>query len=419
MLKVADAVATRQMSSLCKKLALATCTLITQSALAADGDWVADTSYLSYTESDDRVSVNKTLANLTRSLNDGSLSINIIHDTMSGASPTGAIRGNDASVTFTGASGGSGFSTSSGGDYSLSQFEDTRFQLGADREQEINRRYTLSYGGVISSEDDYESMGTSVGVKRESVDKLYSVNTGFAFTTDTIYRSNSNDTPVALNNVNSTQSLGKGKRNTYDALLGYTRIINRHTVAQVNTTFGLSDGYHSDPYKIISAADDSDRITDNFHDSRPVTRQRNTLFGKMVHQLRNTKNSMHVSYRYYQDSWGIVSHTMDLRYHRALTDRQYLEPHLRLYRQSAANFYYRKLNVDDELDPIMPADGFASADYRLDQMTSYTVGIKYGFAMTPKTDLRLRAEYIGMSFAESEYESNNAIVLQASLKYTF
>lgn len=392
---------------------------MTQGVVAAEGDWTADTSYLSYTEADDRVSVNKTLANFSRLLDDGALTISLIHDTMSGASPTGAIRSSDSSVTFTGASGGAGFSTASGGDYSLSQFDDTRIQIGADREQELSSTYSWNYGGVISTEDDYESVGTSVGLTRNSKNRMSSIDLGFAFTADTIYRSDSKDTPIGLSDVNSSQALGKGKRNTYDALLGYTRVINRQTIAQINTTFGLSDGYHSDPYKIISAADDVDRIVANYHDSRPTSRVRNTLFGKVVHELRDTNNSIHVSYRYYQDDWGISSHTTDFRYHHTLTKRQYLEPHLRFYRQTAADFYYRKLDAVNGLDPELPVDGFASADYRLDEMTSYTVGMKYGFALTPKTDLRLRAEYIGQQFAESDYDTNNAVVIQGSVKYTF
>ena len=416
---VAAATESIVMSSIRKKLALATCSLIAQGAAAAQSDWVIDTSYLSYVEANDRVAVKKTLVDLTRELDDGSLSVSLVHDTMSGASPTGAIRSQNSAVTFTGASGGSGFAAQGEGDYSLSQFDDTRIQAGVGREQQLSRKISFSYGGVVSKEADYDSIGSTLGIKRESTNKLSSINAGVAFTTDSIYRSDQANTPVPLSNTALNRNVGKGQRNTFDALLGFTRVLNRQTIAQVNVTAGLSEGYHSDPYKIISAADSEDRIMANFHDSRPGSRQRTTLFGKVVHQLQGTEHSIHLSYRLYRDDWGILSNTADFRYHHKLTQRQYLEPHVRFYHQTAADFYHRKLEVSEKLDPVLPEAGFASADYRLDQMISYTLGIKYGIALGSKVDFRVRTEYIGKSFAESDYSTNNAVVVQTSLKYKF
>ena len=407
------------MKNLRKKLALATCTLIAQGAAAGEGDWAVDTSYLYYAEADGRVQVNKKLANMTRTLDDGSLSVSLIHDTMSGASPTGAIRGASSSVTFSGASGGSGFSTQANGDYSLSHFEDTRVQLGVNREQELSRSLSYSYGGVISKEQDYDSLGTTLGVKKESKNRLSALNAGVAFTTDTIYRSDTGETPMPLGDANSTRGFGQGKRNTVDALLGFDRVINRHTIAQFNITFGRSAGYHTDPYKIISAADANDIVVANFNEKRPESRQRTSLFGKIVHKLKGTDDSIHVSTRLYRDDWGINSVTTDFRYHYRLTSKQYLEPHVRFYKQSAAYFYRRNLGLDQSLDPVMPADGYASADYRLDRIVSYTFGMKYGLKLTKDLDLRVRAEYIGKSFDRAVYDTNNAIVFQTSIKYSF
>lgn len=402
-----------------QKLALATCSLLASGANNAADEWSVDGSYLSYVEANDRVSVSKTLANFERTLDDGKLTIGVVHDTMSGASPTGAIRSSDSLVTFTSASSSNGFSTSGSEDDALTQFTDTRLQLGATREQILTRDWTVNYGGVLSSENDYDSFGTTVGMKHEADNKLSSVNVGFAFTTDTIYRSSDNSTPDPLSDISRTQSFGEGKRNTYDALLGFTRILNRTTLAQANITVGYSEGYHSDPYKIISAADENDRIIANFHESRPDARLRTTLFGKLVHELANTDHSINLSYRLYQDDWGIQSHTIDTRYHHTLTARQYIEPHIRLYHQSAADFYARKIDVDGSLNPLLPEDGIVSADYRLDELSSVTTGIKYGFKFSPDLDLRLRAEYLQQFYSQSDFDTNDAVIVQSSLKYTF
>lgn len=412
------------------KLATATCLLLSQTLGLAQAqgdditppvsaDWSVDSSVLSYVENDGRVAVRKSLLDLSRTQERGSMAVNIVHDTMSGASPTGAIRSNDSQVTFTGASGGSGFAAGSGSDYALSTFEDTRVQVGATLERQVSDAHRLSYGGVISQEQDYESFGATLGWKRELRDKLTTLDLGLGATFDTIYRSNSGDTPLPLGNTELSTTLGEATRNSYDALIGVTRVLNRRTLVQANVSWGVSQGYHSDPYKIISAADDNDRIIANFHDSRPESRQRIRAFTKWVHRLRDTDHTVRASYRLYRDDWGIQSHTLDGRYRHQLTERQYLEPHVRLYRQSAADFYQRKLGVSESLDPILPEDGLASADYRLDAMSSVTFGMKYGLAVTSALDLRFRGEYIARRFSDSEFSSNDAQIVQVSARYRF
>lgn len=407
------------MSGLKNKLALATLSLVTVNAQAEDPAWEVDTSYLSYVETNNRVSVAKSMANLTRVTEGNELVVSLVHDTMSGASPTGAVRSDNSVVTFTGVSGGAGFAAGGASDYSLSTFEDTRIQAGFNLTRPTSRTVSINYGAVVSQESDYESFGASAGVTRERADKLASVTAGISATYDSIYQSESGNTPQPLGDVSQTQAFGKGERNTVEALVGGTKVLNKQTVAQMNISLSASQGYHSDPYKIISATDADNRIVANFHDSRPESRLRTSLFSKIVHQLGDTPHSIHVSYRLYHDDWGINSHTADFRYHRKLTQRQYIEPHVRVYRQSQADFYYRRFYVDEGLNPILPADSIASSDYRLDAMTSLTLGMKYGIALTKNTDIRLRAEYLAQSFDNDDYDKNNAVVFQTSFKYKF
>ena len=196
-------------------------------------------------------------------------------------------------------------------------------------------------------------------------------------------------------------------------------MLNKQTLAQFNVYASQSNGYHSDPYKIISAADDEDRIIANFHDSRPGSRLRTSAYAQIVHALNDSKHTLRVSYRLYRDDFDIVSHTVNFRYRHQLTRRQYLEPHLRFYRQSDAYFYRRKLDVDDGLNPVIPDSGFASADYRLDAMSSATIGMKYGIFFGKQAELRFRAEYLDQTFSTADYDSNIAVILQTSFKYNF
>lgn len=409
------------MSQLRARLSAAACALLaTTGGQAAEGlgqrPWQADTAYLSYRESDQRVSVDKTVVSLARENDSNTITVSAVHDTMSGASPTGALRSDGSASTVTGVSGGSSGMSS---DYSTSEFSDTRKQLGLGIEQELSQRHTLTYGGVVSDESDYESAGINLSLARDSADGLTTLTTGFGWINDSIYRSDTGGTPEPLGNVQQPRPYSEGSRKTVDALMGVSHVLNRLTVVQLNVSFTSSTGYHSDPYKIISAAGDDDRIVANFHDSRPDSRLRVSLFSKLVHRIRDTEHSLHLSYRLYQDDWGISSHTADFRYRRQLDRRQYLEPHVRLYRQSAADFYSRKLSVDEGSNPLLPADGHASADYRLDAMDSATLGIKYGLKLSVQSELRLRAEYLDQRFSSAVLDQNSAVILQASYSFGF
>ena len=47
------------------------------------------------------------------------------------------------------------------------------------------------------------------------------------------------------------------------------------------------------------------------------------------------------------DDWGVTSQTLDARYHWNFSPNSYLEPHVRYYTQSAADFYRTVMFADD------------------------------------------------------------------------
>lgn len=381
-------------------------------AQTADREWELDTSVLSYSESDDRVSVVKTLVNLEKQGNNSSWQVDLVNDTMSGASPTGAIRSSDSTATITQASGNSS-------DNSISSFSDTRRQAGIAYSRGLSDRLELGLGGAVSRESDFDSVGANVDVSIESFDRLTTYSVGLASTSDTIYRSDTLSTPQPLGNVQNSIPYSKGNRSSIDTVFGLTRALNKQTLFQVNLTLSQSNGYHSDPYKIISAADENNQIAANFHDSRPESRQRTAFSSKLVHQLGDTKDSVRLSYRWYQDDWGITSNTLDFRYRKLLQPRHYIEPHVRFYLQQQADFYRRKLDVDNDGSPLIPADRIASSDYRLDKLSSATLGLKYGFSISRRSQLRLKLEYLTQRYATAEYDTLSAVIFQSSLNFRF
>jgi hypothetical protein len=123
------------------------------------------------------------------------------------------------------------------------------------------------------------------------------------------------------------------------------------------------------------------------------------------------------------DDWEIDSHTVDTRFYIPLENGSYLEPHFRFYQQTAAEFYQPFLMQGEALPE------FASADYRIGEMTAYTIGLKYGMKLSGGNDLSFRLEYYRQNsesaghkapgvLADIElYESIDAIIAQVSYSF--
>ena len=130
-----------------------------------------------------------------------------------------------------------------------------------------------------------------------------------------------------------------------------------------------------------------------------------------------------VSYRFSDDDWGIQSHTLESRYRFLFNNNSYIEPHLRLYQQTEADFYTPFLQ-EGELTPE-----FASADYRIGKLNTYTVGVKYGKKMNNGHEYGVRLEYynqapqdIGLEApgdlaSQDLYPSLDAVVVQFDYKF--
>ena len=416
------------MKNIKHQLSIASCTLLggtTQQVQAIDNAWDLDTSFLYYSEADDRVDVAKGIIFLSGDLSaEDSVSVNLVLDTMSGATPTGAVKSQTSGVTsFTGASGASS-SISGGASVDRVSFSDIRLGISVTWNHMLNRLATISYGGSLSNEKDYQSYAASVNYKLDTEDRLTTYSAGIASSYDQIYRK-TDGTPEPMSNVEDNIILSDGERYTYDAIIGISKVLNRKTVAQFNYSLTYSDGYHTDPYKVISQArlvpntsDDSYTWAEleRFYESRPASRLRNILYSSIAHQYGEPGETLHGSYRFYLDDWGISSHTFEIRHRKPVNNISYIEPHFRLYQQTAADFFMHSI-VDDGITPVVLPE-FASADYRLDQATGMTIGLEYGQTMGAG-NFRVRGEYINWQYKDAEYDETQAIVLQLSYQVLF
>ena len=422
-------------------LMIATCTVLSGSlspvCAAEEDDGSLSKVGLStfYYSEEDRVSVNTTHVAIENDLGDESfLRANFIYDTITGASPNGRIVPSEqsgSSIPFTSASG---FSisvndTGSAGNRWLTEFTDKRAAIDLSLEKPITRTLKGIIEGSFSSENDFTSYGGAGTVAWDLNQRNTTITGGLALLNEIV--SPGSGTPLGLGISNCAETApalpdwetcnitvpryGDGHKRVFDGVIGVTQVLNQRTVTQLNYSHGVSLGYLTDPYKLISVVDytlDGEEVM-ILYENRPDRRTRNSLYWKTVSQL-SPKKVVDFSYRYFWDDWGITSHTVDYKYRYDYAPKSYLQPHLRYNMQSSADFFQQAIDAS-----VTGLPQYASADYRLGKLATYSFGMKYGKELGVNGSFAMRAEYIIQSYRGVDLPDMRALVYQGTFTFKF
>lgn len=225
---------------------------------------------------------------------------------------------------------------------------------------------TLGVGLSYSGEADYLSRGLSVRATHSNESKNTTWSAAVAALRDEINPSN--------------RVVKNESKQVNDWLLGVTQVVTTVDIAQLNVGYSQGTGYFTDPYKAL--------------DLRPRDRAHWTLAGRWNHHFEESGSTLRSSYRYYQDDWGVRSHTLGAEFVRPFGDGWAITPQLRYYTQTAADFYV-------ELDPASapfatnPPEGAAyfTEDHRLSAFGAVTVGAKLSKRLGDDWSLDIKAEW--------------------------
>lgn len=380
-----------------KTLATATCALLGTAApsavLAQDiGKWDVDTAGLYYSEKGRVSDLSFNALARTQPFEDRYLNFTLSFDSLSGASPNGAAPSASEQkfprpITLTRTSGG-GTVQSGGGAYTVapgelpldSSFQDTRYAGTVNWQRPLGRLGIVDFGGGVSVEHDYLHLGLDTHVAHDFNDRNTTLSAGVALSDDSVEPIGG--VPVPYSPLQRSSGLDWSQssepKHVVDLLLGVTQVLNRNTIAQLNYSRSQSDGYLTDPYKIISVVNPvtGDLVPGSdpgvglyLYENRPSSRTKQSLFGLVKHNFGN--NVLDASYRVMTDDWGIDSHTVDMHFRWRFSPDKFLEPHVRFYSQTAATFYHTVL-FDGE-----PIPQCATADYRLAEMSAVTMGLEF------------------------------------------
>lgn len=424
-----------QLKNIRTQMSLATCSLLQLAAPGANAadDWNVDSAILFYSESDGRVNAVEPGVYASTDLEDGGkLSLRLIVDALTGATPNGA-HASTVPQTFATPSGKSSYTVAPGETPLDSTFLDTRVAFGVDWEMPLDRLNRIIWGVNGSGEHDYLSLGLSATYLRDLNNRNTTLTAGLAFNNDTINPEGGVATAFSpMRSAGINRDGADDTKTITDFIVGVTQVVDRKTLVQLNFSTGSTSGYQNDPYKILTVVDPvtglptiSGLVNVNadalpyVYEKRPDSRQRNSLFFKTVHHL--DEDVIDFSYRYFWDDWDITSHTLDFKYRYEMKSGNYLQPHLRYYTQDAANFYTHHLVQGSDVD----ANGnvlveYASNDYRLAKSVTTTLGLKYGIPMGENSELGFRAELITQAVDNAgvptgeETPDLNAVIFQAN-----
>lgn len=280
----------------------------------------------------------------------------------------------------------------------MTHMTDARVALNNTWQQPLGANYTGTIGADISKESDYLSVGTRTTLARDFNRKNTTLSLGIAPEYDISSPKDGLPVPyathLAMDSTNGTQD----KKWLVSGLAGMTQVISRRTLMQWNYSFTRENGYLNDPYKLLSLVDPTTGDPLGvLNEKRPTRRTEQTFYWLIKHSMAD-EDVFTLALRYYTDDWGIRSQTLDFNYRWQNNDHRYIEPHVRYYHQSAADFFRAGVLNGRALPE------FASADDRLTTFDGIAFGLRFGYTFRNASQLVLRADYYvqnGESFPSS------------------
>jgi hypothetical protein len=363
-------------------------------------DWSVD-SAVAYYHEDGRIQAVEPVVDVAKIFADGqALNFNVTFDSLSGASPNGALPSR-AAQTFASPSGKPqhAYTTAPGQLPADPDYQDDRIAVGGNWTVPISRVDQVSVGGKVSGEDDFYSVTVNASIAHDFNDKNTTLSFGIDDEFDSIRPIGGAPVPGSDYALAEKQTANKTK-NGLGLLLGVTQVMTRSWLTEFNVSVDRFHGYLNDPYKFTSIINSAGGTTGYEYESRPDQRTRKSAYWEN-RIAWNSRISTALSLRYMSDDWGVRSDTAQLHLRWMMSNRErYIEPTIRWYRQSAADFYLPFI-----MDTQRPAGAYESSDSRLGAFHALTYGVKYsqklpGLGSRAESEVSVRAEYYQQTYDE-------------------
>jgi hypothetical protein len=167
-----------------------------------------------------------------------------------------------------------------------------------------------------------------------------------------------------------------GRSESRSFLAGVSQVLTKDLITGVTFEVITDQGLLSNPYRSIRFLAPGEPLGYGLGSQiYPNTHTSTAVEGRAKYYLPY-RAAASVSYRYFDDTWGIRAHTAELGYTQPISNLWILEGRLRYYTQNRATFY-------SDLFPFAGSQNFTARDQNLASTTNYTIGLKATYAFLP------------------------------------
>jgi hypothetical protein len=224
-----------------------------------------------------------------------------------------------------------------------------------------------SFGAGISSstEFDYQSFGFNLNFAQKTKNR----NGEFSAKVQAYLDNLKYILPIELRpNGREDDDYPSRSRNSFSGSLSYSQVINQRFQVLFLADAIYQQGFLSLPFHRVYFNDNSLHI-----ENLPATRFKIPL-GFRANYFIGDKIVLRSFYRYYQDNWGLIAHTVDLETSIKLNPFLSITPFYRYYTQTAVD-YFKPYGIHTA------ADQYYTSNYDLSQFNSNFYGL--GFRIAP------------------------------------
>jgi hypothetical protein len=210
-------------------------------------------------------------------------------------------------------------------------------------------------------------------------------------TDSVVYVTTASGRTVALTYVNGALTgkspkvtLPSSSRNTYTASFSFSQVINERMQGSISMDLVYQNGYLGLPFHRVFFNNGKDTI-----ESLPSERFKLPI-GIRLNYFLGDNIIIRTYYRFYADSWGMVSHTANIELPIKITPFLSLSPFYRYYVQTAVNYFA-------PYEGHSPQDSYFTSNYALAAFKSHYFGL--GIRIAPPKGILIK----GLSALEIRY----------------
>jgi hypothetical protein len=293
-------------------------------------------------------------------------------------------------------------------------FTEVRNDVSAGAGYEIDfgsAQLDLSLQGRFSKEPDYLSRGLGLSGAWSINERTTTLRLNGYFLHDEVSKIDRMAPAEDPTDLMATKAVPIG---TFDALslgLALDQVLSPTTIATIGYDAALLEGFQANAYRNVKFADGGGGA-----ENHPETRIRNAYYVWLGQYVMATHSALRVGYRLYRDSWSILAHAPELRFHQEFGPYVELRLRYRYYTQTPAYFFREKGNLR--------ADRYITDDPKMSRFHNQTIGTKLRVALdflafTPLDFAHRAVLDFGVEYIFNTNRFGNGLIGQGGIAWPF